>query len=142
MIANLTGDAYADIIMGSARGDGQANSLADAGEVYVLYGKPSGWSRTLSASTIGGSNAGFVFYGKSTSALTGYSLAAGRLFGSGTDTLVVGVPSSEASAGKVQVLLTVNACQNKCSVLSELCCFFWSVHNHLSVGIECSNCVI
>lgn len=118
MIANLTGDAYADIIMGAAKGDGPTNTLTDAGEVYVLYGRPSGWSPSLSVSTIGSSSPGFVMYGKAALAWTAYSLAAGRLFGNGTDNVIFGVPTSaEVNVGKVQVLLTVNLCHNHLSLV-------------------------
>ncbi len=110
LIANLTGDAYADIILGAMTGAGQSNSLPKAGEVYVIYGRPSGWSGTYSATTIANTNnnLGFALYGASANGWFGYSLSGGAFESKSRTSLVIGVPTnSEANAGKVQVLFMV-----------------------------------
>jgi hypothetical protein len=110
-IANINGDAYADVIMAAARGDGPSNSLVDAGDIYVLYGKASGWTSTLSASTIGNTNPGFVVHGRAAYDLTGQSISTGRLSGGSIESLVLGVPTNaEANAGKVMALFMVSFC--------------------------------
>jgi hypothetical protein len=109
VIANVNEDAYGDIVISAARADGQSNSVVDAGEVYVLYGKASGWTSSVSAASIGSTNAGFVMFGQATNDLFGYSLAKGRPLGSNKDSLIIGVPAgSEAGSGKVQVFMLVS----------------------------------
>jgi len=62
----VNGDGVSDILIGANEGDGSSNGVDASGEVYVLFGKPSGQSFSspiqLSTSYFDGSN-GFIVYG-------------------------------------------------------------------------------
>jgi len=44
---DFNGDGYSDLLIGAFGADGSSNSASDAGETYVVFGKPSGWTASI-----------------------------------------------------------------------------------------------
>jgi hypothetical protein len=94
---DVNGDGYGDIIIGAGGADpyGKIN----AGESYVVFGKPSGFSASIDLSSLDGSN-GFRLDGVSTSDMSGSSVSsAGDVNGDGYDDVIIGAPRG-TSEGK------------------------------------------
>ena len=45
---DINGDGYADLLIGAAGAAGSSNSVGEAGETYVVFGKASGWAASMS----------------------------------------------------------------------------------------------
>lgn len=87
---DVNGDGYDDIVISAYRND---DGGVDAGQVYLIFGKPSGWSMDTNLS-----NANASFWGEHPGDRLGQSVAgAGDVNGDGYDDLIFG--SSENDEG-------------------------------------------
>lgn len=106
---DLNGDGFADIIIGADGAD--PNGLGGAGQVYVIFGKASGFPAVteLSAIASGDGSSGFVINGIGAGDTTGRAFAsAGDINGDGFGDLIVGAPYADpggrSNAGQAYVL--------------------------------------
>jgi len=91
---DLNGDGFDDLIIGAA-GTDQAGT--DSGSSYVVFGKASGFSASMSLSALNGTN-GFRIDGAVAADSFGRSVgAAGDVNGDGLDDLIVGAPYADGS---------------------------------------------
>jgi hypothetical protein len=103
---DVNGDGFDDMIVGAPSAD--PGGIASAGETYVVFGQPGGFSATFELSSLDGSN-GFRIEGKSLGEETGLtSSSAGDINGDGFDDLVIGSetanPNSMKDAGEAFVV--------------------------------------
>lgn len=98
---DVNGDGYDDIIIGAINND-EAHS--NAGQVYLIFGKASGWAMDTS---LGSSSASF--FGEETDDQAGRHVAgAGDVNGDGYDDFVIGAPDNDevaSGAGQVYLIL-------------------------------------
>jgi hypothetical protein len=87
-VGDLNNDGQDDLIVGALRGDGAANSLADAGDVYVFMGP-------LTGGVINAASADTKVYGVDPGDFFGFSLGAGDVSGDGAADLIVGARDSD-----------------------------------------------
>lgn len=105
-LGDVNGDAIDDLAIGVFGGDPLGRP--DAGEVYVVYGTPSGFGNGVDVSTLDGSN-GFVVYGAVSGAFTGYAVAsAGDVNSDGLNDVLFGAHGASVNgngnAGKIYVV--------------------------------------
>ena len=97
---DVNGDGYDDIIIGAPY------AASDAGEAYVIFGKPTGFG-TINLSTLPES-AGFVIQGATGGDYAGFSVSgAGDVNGDGYDDILIGVPDADNNhelAGEAYVI--------------------------------------
>ena len=102
---DINGDGYDDLLVGAINAD--PNNIKDAGETYLIFGKPSGFSSTLNLSSIDGTN-GFILNGASSNDSSGYSVStAGDINGDGFDDIIIGAKFGDAggsNSGETYVL--------------------------------------
>jgi VCBS repeat-containing protein len=103
---DFNGDGYADVVVGAAQADPLGR--ADAGDVYVVFGKSGGFAATTSLGSLSGTN-GFTIHGAHAGDNLGFSVSlAGDFNGDGIDDIVIGAPSADpdgvADAGRVYVI--------------------------------------
>ncbi|MCA9200376.1 MAG: FG-GAP repeat protein, partial [Planctomycetales bacterium] len=102
---DVNGDGKTDVIIGAGGADPMGRS--GAGEVYVVFGKASGWTAGLNLSSLDGSN-GFVLNGIDADDRSGYSVSSGDVNGDGKDDVIVGAPhadpNSQSDAGETYVV--------------------------------------
>ena len=90
---DVNGDGYDDVIIG-APGANSKNGR-DSGSAYVVFGKESGFSRTIDLSELDGSD-GFRIDGESGWSRSGYSVSsAGDINGDGYDDIIIGAPFAD-----------------------------------------------
>jgi hypothetical protein len=88
---DINGDGYDDILIGVPNNDEGSN---DAGQAYLIFGKPSGWSMDINLSNV---NASFLGEGKNN--YFGESLAgAGDVNGDGIDDFIIGAHGNSEAA--------------------------------------------
>jgi len=115
----VNGDGVSDILIGAMWADGSSNGDSQTGEVYVLFGKPSGQSFSspiqLSASYFDGSN-GFIVYGIDVGDYAGESItSAGDVNGDGVSDILIGANAGDGSSnsasntGEAYVLFGFNS---------------------------------
>lgn len=99
---DINGDGLADIVIGATKAD-PVNG--DAGAVYAIFGKTSGFAPELSLSALDGVT-GFRFDGRSDGDFLGVSVnASGDINGDGLSDVVIGAGKAGAdSRGRVYVL--------------------------------------
>ncbi len=99
---DVNADGLADLIIGAPFADRPSGT--DAGQTYVVFGKPTGAAIDLSSIANGSSTLGFVINGASgqKDSLSGFSVsAAGDVNGDGLSDMVVGAIQSLVSGQKV-----------------------------------------
>lgn len=102
-------DGFKDLIVTAAWADGETNAADGTGEVYVIFGKATGWASSMQPSALNG-NTGFVFYGTDGVDLTGVVTSAGDVNGDGCDDVAMnafladGVGNALSSSGEVYVV--------------------------------------
>ena len=86
-VGDVNGDGYDDILIGA---DGNDESGNDAGQIYLIFGRASGW-----AMDIGLSNANASFRGEGADDMSGSSVAgAGDVNGDGFDDFLIRAPGN------------------------------------------------
>ena len=97
---DVNGDGIGDLIIGAPY---NAQSGQDAGQVYLVFGSPSGWSLDVNLASAGAS-----FTGEGTGNYAGQDVTnAGDLNGDGYDDLAIGAPNNSepgAEAGQVYIV--------------------------------------
>lgn len=103
-IGDVNGDGIDDVAVGVLRGDSGA---PDGGDVYVIFGKATGFPATINLANFGAAD-GFVVGGDETGDFAGFSVAgAGDLNGDGIADLVVGALYGDdggSNAGEAYVI--------------------------------------
>lgn len=89
-LADWNQDGFSDLLIGAAR---NSKSAAQAGAVYLIPGKATGWTRNSSLS-----QATVVLRGEKEQDNAGQSLTSGDFDGDGWLELAVGLPGSDAAA--------------------------------------------
>ncbi|MEO5345981.1 MAG: hypothetical protein H7834_06345, partial [Magnetococcus sp. YQC-9] len=102
---DVNGDGYEDLIVGAPWKDSTA---VDAGSSYLIFGKASGWSASMSLGSLNGTN-GVRFDGEAGSDWSGYSVSsAGDINGDGLDDLFIGAvvadPDGHSNAGEGYII--------------------------------------
>mmetsp|Transcript_22171 Transcript_22171/g.53947 ORF Transcript_22171/g.53947 Transcript_22171/m.53947 type:complete len:706 (-) Transcript_22171:453-2570(-) len=111
LIADVNGDDTGDLILGAKGGDGATDSIANAGEVHVVFGHKNGWDPTvhLEDFVFTGKN-GFSVYGRDLQDRAGFSVGLGDLNGDNKADLVLGALRADGAdntspdAGEVYIL--------------------------------------
>lgn len=102
--ADINGDGYEDLFIGAQ--SATVNGKSAAGEMYVFFGKASGYDATFPLSSINGVN-GFKITGSDFNQNIGHSLAGGDVNGDGYNDVIIGAyqsnAGSDAGAGVVHV---------------------------------------
>uniref|UniRef100_A0A7S1E2D6 Integrin alpha-2 domain-containing protein n=3 Tax=Hemiselmis andersenii TaxID=464988 RepID=A0A7S1E2D6_HEMAN len=102
---DVNGDGYADVLIGVTYGNGPSNNAANTGEMYIVFGKASGWASTFQVSSLDGSN-GFIVYGIGFRDNAGRSVSSGDINGDGYADVLMGMPKENpvTDTGEVYVL--------------------------------------
>ncbi len=105
---DVNGDGYSDFLIGAPNADASGNTKSNAGEVYLVYGRPS-FTTTIDLNTLGTS--GVTISGADAGDLLGRSVAAaGDVNGDGLDDFIVGAPgagalsNTKAAAGESYII--------------------------------------
>jgi hypothetical protein len=105
---DVNGDGFDDLIIGAHDADGPGNTRSDAGDSYVIFGRPS-FPPTVELSRLG--DAGITIFGENPSDRSGVSVrTAGDVNGDGFSDLVIGADladslgNSRTAAGNTYVL--------------------------------------
>jgi hypothetical protein len=98
---DINGDGFADILIG-------APGANEAGQSYVVFGKPGGFNAQVNLATLNGSN-GFAINGIKLGDASGGSVSnAGDVNGDGFDDIIIGArgadPNNESGAGQSYVV--------------------------------------
>ena len=94
-LADVDADGRTDLIIGAPGGDGPGNSRANAGEAYIVWGRPSFTSMSLA-------NADVTFYGAGTGYFLGEHVSAGDINRDKPNDLVF-LADGAGSAGELDV---------------------------------------
>src|SRR3569832_235181 len=88
--ADFNGDGVSDLIIGAHSYDQGAN--VDAGKVYVVFGKNTGFSASVDLGTLNGTN-GFSITGQNAqNAAFGHGVSSGDVIGDGIADIIIGSP--------------------------------------------------
>ncbi len=122
---DVNGDGYSDIIIGvygAEPNGGNFDQYYNSGSTYVVFGKESGFSRTMDLSEIDGSD-GFRMDGKIEDDRSGHSVSAGDVNGDGYDDIIIGAlggDSNVANSGSAYVVFGKESGFSRTMDLSEL----------------------
>ena len=98
---DLNGDGIDDILVGARDADPNGNG---SGESYVVFGSTDGFSASIEASSLNGTN-GFTINGIGTSDISGYAVSdAGDVNGDGIDDILIGAIGANGGAGATYVV--------------------------------------
>lgn len=96
IVPSINGDVYDDLVIGAPAND---DAEEDAGKVYIVFGKETGWGQEISLSTADAS-----YLGEDYGHRAGHVVAsAGDVNGDGKGDILIGAPM--AGTGKVYLLL-------------------------------------
>jgi FG-GAP repeat/Matrixin len=99
---DINGDGFDDLIIGAEGADPNGNS--NAGESYVVFGKPTAYAASLDLSTLNGIN-GFIINGIDMDDYSGVSVSsAGDINGDGFDDLIIGAEGADSDTGESYVV--------------------------------------
>ncbi len=107
-LGDFNGDGIPDLLLGAPGGDGPNDNRTDAGEAYILYGRPD-LPPTFDVDGVPGPDV--IIYGADPGDRLGSGVAAGDVNGDGIDDLILGAPGADGpannrdSVGEVVVLL-------------------------------------
>jgi len=110
---DINGDGIDDVIIGANYGDAHLNGRDNAGETYVVFGKPAIFADTLELSSLDGST-GFIIHGVDGGTgpfngdRSGRAVASGDINGDGIDDVIIGAyladPNGRDNAGETYVV--------------------------------------
>ena len=95
-VGDINGDGYDDFAIGAPRAESNGE---DSGATYVVFGKASGFSRTIELSELDGSD-GFRIDGESAGDLSGFSVSASDFNGDGYDDIIIGAHQADPNGVK------------------------------------------
>ncbi|GAB4524754.1 MAG: integrin alpha [Pleurocapsa sp.] len=103
---DFNNDGFSDLLIGARTAD--PNSINNAGEVYLIFGRENGFTGNLDLSQLNGDN-GFTINGVNSGDLAGFSVSnAGDVNGDGVEDLIIGAHfadvESNNEAGKSYVI--------------------------------------
>lgn len=94
-MCDVNNDGFDDLLIGAHLGDSVSNSRAAAGEVYLIYGKPTMWADTLLFFPPAGVAR---FWGAQAGDTLGFGVGCGDLNGDGFDDLILGAANGDSIA--------------------------------------------
>lgn len=98
-VADINGDGMDDIILGDSLAYADANGIGViSGAVYVVFGKSSGFSPSISVSALDGTN-GFQVKGEEDYQFFGGSVSTGDLNDDGMDDILIGAQGATNASG-------------------------------------------
>ena len=92
---DFNGDGLRDVLLGARFGDGPENSREDAGEVYLIYGRPQ-WPTDIALAQ---GEQDVTIWGPSERANLGFAAVAEDLNGDGVDDMILGAPFTTEELG-------------------------------------------
>ena len=99
---DINGDGFDDLIIGAPFSLGAENSMPNAGDSYVVFGKADGFAATVDLGSVAAGIGGFVIYGQDFFDQSGTSVAsAGDINGDGFDDLIIGAPFSSGAGNSI-----------------------------------------
>ena len=117
---DINGDGYDDIIIGARHADSNGR---ESGSSYVVFGKESGFDRTIELSELDGDD-GFRLVGENAGDYSGSSVSsAGDINGDGYDDIIIGAYSADPNgsrSGSSYIVFGKESGFNRAIELSEL----------------------
>jgi len=99
-IGDVNGDGFQDLAMGAHLGDGsETNVVKSSGEVWVLFGKASGWPASIDLATLVTDGVGsMIIHGMDRWDGLGFSVLIADVNGDGTGDLILGARGGDGSS--------------------------------------------
>jgi hypothetical protein len=95
---DVNGDGFDDLLIGAPLASGAGNAKPNAGDSYVVFGKPGNFDPVIDLARIAAGECGFVIHGNYVGDLSGADVAsAGDVNGDGFDDLIILVPTIEGN---------------------------------------------